>query len=310
MERIYIAGQEGMVGKSIYNLLKKNKYKLIECKRRDLDLTNQKKVELWFKKNTPTIVINAAGRVGGILDNSLYKDDYIYINILIGFNLLKASLNHNVKKFINLGSACIYPKKNKQPIKENYLLSSKLDESNEGYALAKISTLKYCEYIRKRFKKDFISLMPANLYGNGDNFNLKSSHVIPALTKKFHIAKINNKKYVEVWGSGNVKREFLEVKDLAEAILFCLKIKKKINHSYLNVGGSEHISIKNLAKIIKKITGYRGNVFFNKKYPDGVKERKLDTNLINKLGWKSKIKLEVGLKNYYNNYLGNIITKS
>ena len=239
--------------------------------------------------------------MGGILDNSLYKDDYIYINILIGFNLLKASLDCNVKKFINLGSACIYPKHNKQPIKESYLLSSKLEETNEGYALAKIATLKYCEYIKKRFKKEFISLMPTNLYGDGDNFNLRSSHVIPALIKKFHMAKINNKKYAEVWGSGNVKREFLDVEDLADAILFCLK--KKIPYNYLNIGGSEHISIKKLVEIVKKITGYNGNVIFNKKYPDGVKERKLDTSLINNLGWKSKIKLEKGLKNYYDNFL-------
>lgn len=304
MKRIYIAGQEGMVGKSIYNLLKKEKYKIIECKRKDLDLTNQKSVELWFKQNKPKVVINAAGHVGGILDNSLHKDDYIYINILIGFNLLKASLNYNVKKFINLGSACIYPKKNKQPIKEEYLLSSKLEESNEGYALAKIVTLKYCEYIKKRFKKDFISLMPTNLYGDGDNFNLKSSHVIPALVKKFHIAKINKKKFVEVWGTGTVKREFLDVRDLASAALFCLK--RKIPHSYLNIGGSEHISIKNLAEIIKKITNYPGNIIFNKKYPDGVKERKLNTSLINKLGWKSKIKLEKGLKDYYDFFLNHM----
>lgn len=304
MERIYIAGQEGMVGKSIYDLLKKKKKIIIGCKRKDLDLTNQKSVELWFKKNKPSTVINAAGHVGGILDNSLYKDDYIYINVLIGFNLLKASLNYNVKKFINLGSACIYPKKNRQPIKESYLLSSKLEETNEAYALAKIATLKYCEYIKKRFKKEFITLMPTNLYGDGDNFNLKSSHVIPALIKKFHLAKINNKRYAEVWGSGNVKREFLDVRDLADAILFCLK--KKIPYNYLNIAGSEHITIKKLAEIIKKITGYNGNIIFNKKYPEGVKERKLDTSLINNLGWKSKIKLEEGLKNYYDNFLNSL----
>jgi GDP-L-fucose synthase len=304
MKKIFIAGQEGMVGASVYNLLKKKKYKIIECKRKDLDLTNQKSVESWFKKNKPTIVINAAGHVGGILDNNLYKDDYIYINVLIGFNLIKACLNSNVKKFINLGSACIYPKRNKQPIKESYLLSSKLEETNEGYALAKIATLKYCEYIKKRYKKNFISLMPPNLYGTGDNFNLKSSHVIPALVKKFHIAKINKKKYVEVWGSGNVKREFLEVEDLADAILFCLK--KKIQYNYLNIGGSEHISIKKLVEIIKKIVGYNCKVIFNKKYPDGVKERKLDTTLINNLGWKSKIKLEKGLTNYYDNFLKSL----
>jgi GDP-L-fucose synthase len=216
---------------------------------------------------------------------------------MIGLNLLKNSLDHNVKKFINLGSACIYPKTNKQPIKESSLLSSKLEESNEGYAIAKISVLKYCEYIKNYFKKDFISLQPANLYGDGDNFDLKSSHVIPALVRKFHEAKLSKKKSVEVWGSGLAKREFLHVDDLADAVLFC--IKNKISQNYINVGGNDYLNIKNLSKIIRSITKYEGKIFYNKKYPDGVKERKLDTSIINKLGWKPKIKLTQGLKDYY-----------
>lgn len=297
LRKIFIAGQEGMVGSSIYNLLKSKNLDVIKCSRKDLDLTSQNEVNNWFKKNKPEIVINAAGRVGGILDNSLYQPDYIYINTAIGFNLLHASLNHKIKKFINLGSACVYPKFTKQPIKEKYLLSSYLEKSNEAYAIAKISIIKYAEYIKLFLKKDFISLQPANLYGEGDNFNLKSSHVIPALIRKFHEAKINNKKSVEVWGSGNPKREFMHVNDLAEAVYFCLK--KKISQSYLNVGSNHHISIKQVAKIIQNITQYKGKILFNKKYPDGVKYRKLDSTLINSLGWKSKISFEKGIKDYY-----------
>jgi GDP-L-fucose synthase len=299
-DKIFIAGQEGMVGQAIYKLLKK-KFYIIECKRAELDLTNQKKVQKWFKKNKPTIVINAAGKVGGILDNSLYPEKYLYTNTMIGFNLIKNSLDYNVKQLINLGSACIYPKKTKQPIKENYLLESKLEESNEGYAIAKIAVIKYCEYAQKKLKKSFFSLQPANLYGEGDNFDLKSSHVLPALVRKFHEAKINNKKNVEVWGSGLIKREFLNVKDLAEAVSFF--INKRMSIGYINVGGSEHVSIKKLALMIKKITKFKGKIIYNKKYPDGVKERRLDVRLINSLGWKYKINLDDGLKDYYKYFL-------
>lgn len=296
-KRILIAGQEGMVGKAVYDLFKKKKLNIIECKRKDLDFTSQIEVNIWFKKFRPNIVVNAAGKVGGILDNSLNKLDYIYTNTMIGFNLINASLLFDVKKFINLGSACIYPKENKQPIKEEYLLSSFLEESNEGYALAKISTLKYCEYIKFFLKKDFISLQPTNLYGERDNFDLSSSHVIPALIRKFHNSKKNNKNFVEVWGSGLAKREFMHVKDLAEAIYFCLN--KKINHSFMNIGSGNYVSIRNLAELIKKITNYKGKIYYNKKYPDGVLKRSLDVTRIKKLGWYSKISLEDGLQEYY-----------
>ena len=291
-----------MVGSAIYKLLSKSKiFKIIPCKRKDLDFTNKSRVEKWFKKNKPEIVINCAGRVGGILDNSMYQDDYLYINTLIGLNLINASLEFNVNKLINLGSACIYPKKTKQPIKEEYLLTSKLEVTNEGYALAKITVLKYCEYIKKKYNKDFISMQPANLYGEGDNFDLRSSHVVPALINKFHYAKINKKKIVEVWGSGNVKREFLHVDDLASAVKFCLN--KKTEHSFLNIGSGEDITIKKLAILIKEITKYEGKIIFNKNYPDGVKIRKLETSRINKMGWKSKILLKKGLAKYYNYYM-------
>ena len=303
LKQIFIAGQEGMVGSALLNLLKKNNLKIINCKRKDLDLTNQDKVEKWFRKNRPDIVINAAGKVGGILDNSLNPADYIYENTIISFNIINSSLRNGVKKFINLGSVSSYPRKSRIPIKEDYLLSSSLEPTNEAYAIAKIASIKYCHYIKETYKKEFISLQPANLYGIGDKFDLNKSHVIPALLKKFHIAKIKNKKKVEIWGSGKSEREFLNVEDLTRAILFCMK--NKINHSILNVGSSDCISIRRLASLIKKITNFKGRMFFNKKYPDGVLRRKLDTALINKLGWKPEIKLEQGLKEYYEYYKKN-----
>ena len=292
-----------MVGSAILKLIKKKNFKILNCRRSDLNLIDQIQVEKWFKKNKPDIVINAAGRVGGILDNSRFIDEYIYTNTMIGFNLLNSAHKNGVKKFINLGSACIYPRDSKQPIKEKYLLSSKLEKTNEGYALAKISTLKYCEYLNQRYKKDFISFQPANLYGEGDNFNLKSSHVIPALVRKFHNAKINSNESVEVWGSGNVKREFLNVDDLASAITFSLS--KKFKKTYINVGSNDYLKIKDLAKLIQRITCFKGKLNFNKNFPDGVKERKLDTTILDNSGWKSKIKIEEGLKKYYKYFIKN-----
>ena len=290
-----------MVGRSIYKAIeKKNLFNIVECSRIDLDFTNQKAVDAWFQKNKPEVVINAAGRVGGILDNSNYQSDYIYINTMIGLNLINSSLKHKVKKLINLGSACIYPKNVKQPIKENSLLSSQLENSNEGYAIAKITCLKYCQYLKQKFKKDFISIQPANLYGEGDNFNLVSSHVLPALVKKFTTAKAKKLKSVEVWGSGNVKREFLNTEDLSSAILFLLK--KKIKEDFINIGSGEQFSIKKLAIMIKKTTGYEGKIFFNKKYPDGVKKRQIDSKLIKKLGWKAKVTMKKGLIKYCEYY--------
>jgi GDP-L-fucose synthase len=193
-KKILIAGQEGMVGTALYKILKKENYKIIDCKRNSLDFTNQENVNKWFKKNKPDIVINAAGKVGGILDNNSFKEEYIYINSIIGLNLINASFKNDVKKFINLGSACIYPRLTKNPIKEEYILSSKLEKTNEAYAIAKIAVLKYCEYIMHKYKKEYFSLQPANLYGENDNYNLKSSHVIPALIRKFSYAKKYKKK--------------------------------------------------------------------------------------------------------------------
>ena len=288
-----------MVGSAVYKLLKKE-HQIIECSRKSLDLTSQSEVSKWFKRHKPQVVINAAGKVGGILDNSKCKNEYLYTNNIIGLNLIHSSFKNNVKKFINLGSACIYPRKVKNPIKEEYLLSSELEKTNEAYALAKIAVLKYCEYIMKRYNKEYFSLQPTNLYGENDNFNLNTSHVIPALVKKFYNAKLNKKKIVEVWGSGKVTREFLNVLDLAEAIKIC--VNNKIKDSIINIGSGEEISIKNLANLIKKISGFSGSLYFNKNYPDGVKKRKLDSSKINKLGWKPKVFLNDGLKKYYNYY--------
>ena len=211
------------------------------------------------------------------------------------------------EKLINLGSACIYPKKTDQPIREKSLLSSYLEETNEGYALAKIISLKYCQHLRKSKKKNFISLMPANLYGEGDNFDLNSSHVLPALVKKFIFAKEKNYKKVEVWGSGNVKREFLNVEDLSSAIYFVMR--NKTDQDFINIGGGEHYSIKKIVYMLKKIIKFRGKIFFNRKYPDGVRRRQLDSRHIRKLGWKPKIKLEKGLKDYCEYYLKKVYPK-
>tara|TARA_B100001121_G_scaffold107330_1_gene94708 strand:- start:13108 stop:14046 length:939 start_codon:yes stop_codon:yes gene_type:complete len=306
-QKVLIAGQEGMVGGAVYNLLKKKKFHIIKCKRKELDFTSQKQVDNWFKKHKPDIVINAAGRVGGIWDNYNFQSDYLYINTMIGMNIVNSSFKYNVKKLINLGSSCIYPKNTKQPISENSLLSSSLEKTNEGYALSKIVTLKYCQYLKQKYKKNFISIQPANLYGVGDNFDLKSSHVLPALVKKFVLAKLKKKRTVEVWGTGKVRREFLNVEDLAEAIFFL--IKNKTNHDYVNIGGGEEFSIRQLAEMIKKTLRYKGKIIFNKKYPDGVKVRKVNSSIIKKLGWRPKIKLKNGLIKYCDYYLKNIMPK-
>ena len=252
-----------MVGSSLYNFLKKKNFKIIDCKRKDLDFTKQSQVEKFFKKKRPNIVINAAGKVGGILDNKTYQSDYIFINSMIGLNIINSSLKYNVKKLINLGSACIYPKKTNQPIKESALLSSQLEETNEGYALAKILSLKYSQHLKKRYKKEFISLMPANLYGRGDNFDLKSSHVLPALVKKFIIAKTNNIPQAEIfpkdhrpWGwfeslafgdDFQVKRIFVK-----PGALISLQSHKYRSEHWIVIMGIAQVTIDDDVKVISR----------------------------------------------------------
>ena len=254
----------------------------------------------FFKRNKPDIVIHAAGKVGGILHNKTYPAEFIFQNSQMALNIINSCHIYKVKKLINLGSACIYPKFAKQPIKETYLLDGKLESSNEAYAIAKILSLKMTEYYKKQFKCNFLSLQPTNLYGLKDNFNTKSGHVIPALINKFHEGKIKNKKYVEVWGSGKVKREFLFVDDLADAIEFLLR--KKTKHNVINVGSGEEITIKNLSKLIASVTGYKGKIIFNKNYPDGTPRKIVDNSILSKMGWKHKTKLKDGLTKVYQYY--------
>jgi len=300
--KIYVAGHNGMVGRALVRYLKKEGVKnIIFANRKSLDLLNTKDLEKFIKFKKPDIVINCAGRVGGILANSSYPVEFINENILIQLNLIKSAYKNNIKHFINLGSSCIYPKNAKQPIKEEYLLSSKLEKTNEAYALAKIIGLKACEYYNQQYKTSFITIMPCNLYGPNDNFNLQNSHFLPALIKKF----AKTKKKVEIWGSGLPKREIMYVDDISSAIFFI--IKKKLSKdkfltnyikrsSVINVGSDKEYSIKQIANIIAKITNNKSGLKFNKKYPDGTPRKILDNRTIKKLGWKSKVSLEEGLK--------------
>jgi GDP-L-fucose synthase len=300
--KIYIAGHNGLVGSSVHNLLLRYGYKNILCKRRnELDLTDEKKVDIFFKKNKPKYLIICAAKVGGILKNKNYPLEFLLENFIIEKNLLIAAKKYNIERTIFLGSSCIYPKKSKIPIKESYLMSGKLEKTNESYALSKIMGIKLSEILYEKYKKDIICLMPTNLYGKNDNFEVTSSHVIPGLISKFLNAK-KKKLNVEVWGSGRPTREFLHVDDLANAIFTILKVdKKKINKIFkgklpiINIGSGESITIKKLTSLIKKITNYKGKVFFNKNYPDGTMNKDLDSTLIKKLKWKAKIKLAVGL---------------
>tara|TARA_B100000787_G_scaffold169167_1_gene159605 strand:- start:1393 stop:2337 length:945 start_codon:yes stop_codon:yes gene_type:complete len=301
--KIYIAGHNGLVGSAIHNLLVNSGYKKILYKnRKELDLTNLKKVDSFFNKNKPEFLIICAARVGGILENKNYPMEFLLDNLSIQKNLLLAAKKYNIKRTIFLGSSCIYPKKAKIPIKENYLMTGKLEKTNESYALAKIVGMKLCEIMYHKFKKDVICLMPTNLYGVDDNFDIPSSHVIPGLISKFILAK-NKKSDVKIWGSGKPIREFLHVDDLASAIVVLLKINsiklKKINKSELpviNVGSGESISIKNLALLIKKISKFKGKIIFDRSYPDGTINKNLDSSKMKKLKWHPKIKLSKGLK--------------
>ncbi len=301
-KKIFIAGHRGMVGTSLTKFFKRKKFgKLITINRSRLNLENYNQVEKFIRRKKPDIIINCAGRVGGIMANSTYPIEFLYENILIQLNLIKSAYKNNIKHFINLGSSCIYPKNAKQPIKEEYLLSSKLEKTNEAYALAKIIGLKACEYYNQQYKTSFITIMPCNLYGPNDNFNLQNSHFLPALIKKF----AKTKKKVEIWGSGLPKREIMYVDDISSAIFFI--IKKKLSKdkfltnyikrsSVINVGSDKEYSIKQIANIIAKITNNKSGLKFNKKYPDGTPRKILDNRTIKKLGWKSKVSLEEGLK--------------
>ena len=296
--KIFIAGHNGMVGSAIHNeLIRKNFKKIITITKKNLNLLDQKKTFNFIFKNKPDVVIIAAAKVGGIVNNNINRAQFIYENTTIQNNLIHGSYLAKVKKVIFLGSSCIYPKFCKQPMKEEYLLDGKLEPTNEPYAIAKIHGLKMCENYNRQYKTNYISIMPSSLYGPNDNYDLKNSHVIPALLRKMHEAKIKNKKFVKVWGSGNPKREFLHVKDLAEFVIKIIDInpKKKL----INVGYGKEISIKDLSYMIKKISGFKGKIFFDKTNPDGVMRKLLNSGYAKSVGFKVKIKLNAGLKQTY-----------
>ena len=298
-DKIFIAGHNGMVGSSVVKLLKEKKYKnLITRSREELNLIEKQEVDKFFKSEKPEIVIIAAAKVGGIYANKTYPLDFLQENLYIILNIISAAYKNDVKRLCFLGSSCIYPKFAKQPISEDELLSSKLEKSNEFYAIAKISGLKMCEAYSKQYGFDCFSIMPCNLYGPKDNYHPLNSHVIPALIRKTIIAKEKSSDFIECWGSGCPKREFMHVNDLAKAILFLLEnwkpLKKESN--YINVGSSKEISIKELANIIVKEVGFKGDISWKRSKPDGTPLKLLDNSRINKLGWESKINLKDGIK--------------
>ena len=313
--RIFIAGHNGMVGKSLVNYFTKKKFgKLILVSRKELNLENFAKVNQFVKKKKPHVIINCAGRVGGILANSEFPTEFLNENIQIQTNLIKSAFNFNIKHLINLGSSCIYPKNSKQPIKEEYLLTDSLEKTNEAYALAKIVGVKLCEYYNKQFGKNFFTLMPCNLYGPNDNFELRGSHFVPALINKIINAKKYNKSKTEIWGTGNPKREVMYVDDLARAIYFLVREKIKNNKKLLNivkknplinVGSGNEYTIKEVALKICKIANVNTKLVFNKNYPDGTKRKVVDNRIIKNLGWPSKISLDQGLLKTINWYKNN-----
>lgn len=299
--KIYLAGHRGLVGSAILRQLLSEGYEnIIVRSHSELDLTRQKDVEEFFWKELPEYVFLAAAKVGGISYNALYPADFIYENLMIQTNVIDTAYRAGVKKLLFLGSACIYPKITPQPIKEEYLLEGPLEPTNEGYALAKIAGLKMCEYYRRQYGFNAISVMPANLYGVNDNFDLEKGHVIPGFINKFYKAKQEGKQTVEAWGDGSPTREFLYVDDLADACIFLMKTYN--DSQFLNVGSDMCISIKDLSALIKKIVGYEGDIFWNTEKPNGTPLRKIDNEKIFSLGWKPKISFEEGLQRTFEWY--------
>ena len=302
--KIYIAGHRGMVGSAIWrNLEAKGYTNLIGKSSQELDLRNQAAVLAFFKAEKPDVVIDAAARVGGILANNDYPYTFLMENMQIQNNLIDAALRSALHKFIFLGSSCIYPKFAPQPLKEEYLLTNSLEPTNEWYAIAKISGVKACEAIRKQFGKDFVSLMPTNLYGSHDNFDLKTSHVLPAMIRKFHDAKENGHKPVELWGSGKPMREFLHVDDLAEAV--CFALENKMEDNLYNIGTGVDLTIKELASLIQKVVGHENFISWDLSKPDGTPRKLMDVSKMTNAGWKAKIDLGEGIRMTYEWFLEN-----
>ncbi len=303
-DTIYIAGHNGMVGSAIVRALKKRGFNNFVLKtHNELDLTIQKDVHDFFKDETPDIVFLAAAKVGGINAKIMNPVDFLMDNIIIQHNIFKSSFDYNVKKLVFLGSSCIYPLKAKQPLKEDYILTGPLESANEGYALSKIIGLKTCEYYNKQYNTNYIGVMPPNLYGINDNFDLETAHVIASLIKKMHMAKINDAPQVEIWGSGNQYRELMFVDDMADATLFAAEHYNE--NSFINIGVGKDYSIREISETIQKIVGYEGELFFNTDKPDGMFKRLLDISKFNELGWESKISLEEGLNLTYKWFLEN-----
>ena len=299
---IYVTGHTGMVGSSIVRVLKKNNFNnILLTNRKNLDLTNQHKTYLFLKKKKPKFIFLAAAKVGGIQANNIYRADFIMENLLVQNNVIIGAFKAGIKNLLFLGSSCIYPKVNNGPIKEDRLLAGKLEPTNEPYAIAKIAGIKLCENLNTQYKTRFKSLMPTNLYGPGDNYDLKNCHVVPALIKKIHLAKKFKKKSITLWGDGTAKRDLLHVDDLANAAF--LFMKKDFKQNYLNIGSGNEISIKELAKLIMKVLDYNVDIVFDKKKPNGTMSKILDTRLSNRLGWKPLISLKKGIAMTYNSFL-------
>nr|WP_174799729.1 GDP-L-fucose synthase [Flavobacterium flevense] len=302
---IYIAGHKGMVGSAIWRTLTKEGYvNLNGISSRKLDLRNQKAVRNYLQKIQPDVIIDAAAKVGGILANNNFPYEFLMENMQIQNNLISEAHYLGVKKFIFLGSSCIYPKLASQPLKEEYLLTAPLEATNEWYALAKITGVKLCEAIRKQYEKDFVSLMPTNLYGTHDNFDFTSSHVLPAMIRKFHEAKENNNAVVVLWGTGKPMREFLFVDDMAAAVVFALE--NQLPDYLYNVGTGEDLTINELAATIQKIVGHTGDIIWDTTKPDGTPRKLMDVSKMHSIGWKHQVDLETGIQKTYNWFLENI----
>ncbi len=307
--KIYIAGHGGLVGSAILKNLQNKGYTNLICKtHQELDLLNQRAVEEFFEREKPEYVILAAAKVGGIVANNTYRADFIYENLQIQNNVIHQSYVHKVTKLLFLGSTCIYPKNAPQPMREDSLLTSELEYTNEPYAIAKIAGIKMCESYNLQYETNFISVMPTNLYGPNDNFDLETSHVLPALLRKMHEAKLNNTPQVEIWGSGKPRREFLYSEDMADACVFLLENRdaKELQNKHINIGTGIDISIEELAQTIKKIVGYKGELYFNDTKPDGTMTKLTDPSKLHALGWRHKVELEDGIRVLYEWYLKNI----
>lgn len=302
--KIYVAGHRGMVGSAIVEKLNSSGYSNIICKSSsELDLRNQAAVNEFFENEKPEYVFLAAAKVGGIHANNCFRADFLYDNLMIEANIIHAAYKNKISKLLFLGSSCIYPKMAPQPLKEEYLLTGALEPTNEPYAIAKIAGIKLCETYRDQYNCNFISAMPTNLYGPNDNYDLNNSHVLPALLRKFHTAKMNADSQVEIWGTGAPKREFLHVHDLADACLFLMENYQE--KELVNIGCGEDISIKELALKIKEIVGFEGELIFNTSKPDGTPRKLLDMTKMHSMGWKHRIELDEGIKNVYKDVLKN-----